>query len=372
MRFPTCLTRPPPSSPGCTREQWLSHRRSSVGNSRSTRLPLLRPGKRTRFHSLSRSPGPPTAQRRPTWRGLPRRPLRCPCGLRGPYSCCGAPFTGTWPTRRWNLLRSSTIFQPSRLSPTMPPMGVAVTSRGSLAVALITSCLELDHTYRPARGTREIPGGQGSAVVLPEAWRATPGGSLILKPTMGRDLYRVQPNALEAQRVPTGLELSLIFYWTALPDGSALLVDATNRKAYKAAPGKRRQELPLFPNPSSWPTAYAAGPDGSIWVLRSAASGSEGLHLGRHAAGHRAAADRPRVPCCRPLPWQSDRTAASCCCPAARCSASALTGDLHGPCPPLPARTRPHCPASASTRRRLVARPDLPVRRCKPPHHQDH
>jgi tetratricopeptide (TPR) repeat protein len=66
--------------------------------------------------------------------------------------------------------------------------------------------------------------------------------------------------------VPTGLELSLIYYWTALPDGSALLVDATNRKAYKAAAAKRRQELPLFPNPSSWPSAYAAGPDGTIWV----------------------------------------------------------------------------------------------------------
>ncbi len=153
----------------------------------------------------------------------------------------------------------------SALNPTMPPMGIAVTSRGSLAVALIMSCLELDHTYRQLGEPTKSVGDKGAPLYWGSV-AATPGGSLILKPTMGRDLYRVQPNALEAQRVPTGLELSLIYYWTALPDGSALLVDATNRKAYKAAPGKRRQELPLFPNPSSWPTAYAAGPDGSIWV----------------------------------------------------------------------------------------------------------
>jgi tetratricopeptide (TPR) repeat protein len=153
----------------------------------------------------------------------------------------------------------------SVLNPLMPPMGVAVTSRGTLAVALIMSCLELDHTYRQVGEPAKSLGDKGVQLYAGSV-AATPAGSLLLKPTMGRDLYRVQPNALEAQKIPTGLELSLIYYWTALPDGSALLVDATNRKAYKAAPGKRRQELPLFPNPSSWPTAYAAGPDGSIWV----------------------------------------------------------------------------------------------------------
>jgi tetratricopeptide (TPR) repeat protein len=153
----------------------------------------------------------------------------------------------------------------SALNPIMPPMGVAVTSSGNLAVALIMSCLELDHTYRQVGEPAKSLADKGVQLYAGSV-AATPGGSLILKPTMGRDIYRVQPNALEAQRVPTGLELSLIYYWTALPDGSALLVDATNRKAYKAAPGKRRMELPLFPNPSSWPTAYATGPDGTIWV----------------------------------------------------------------------------------------------------------
>ncbi len=153
----------------------------------------------------------------------------------------------------------------SALDPTMPPMGITTTQSGTLALAMVTGCLELDHTYRlvsePGKSLSER-----SAPTYIVGVAATPGGSFILKPSMGRDLYRVQPNAVEPQRVPTGLELSLIFYWTALPDGSALLVDATNRRAYRAAPGKKRQEVPLFPDQSSWPTAYATGPDGTIWV----------------------------------------------------------------------------------------------------------
>jgi hypothetical protein len=153
----------------------------------------------------------------------------------------------------------------STINAMMPPMGVAVTPRGTLAVALITGAVELDHAWRQVsepgksladKGVQFFAGGVAS----------TPGGSLIFKPTMGRDLYRVQPGAADAQRIPTGLEVATIYYWMALSDGSALLVDANAHKGYSVAPGRRRQEIPLFPNPASWPTAYAAGPDGTIWV----------------------------------------------------------------------------------------------------------
>jgi len=153
----------------------------------------------------------------------------------------------------------------SVLDPMMPPMGAAVTSRGTLVVALISSAVELDAAgravARPGKGLADK-----GVQLFAGGVAATPGGSLIFKPTMGRDLYRVQPGGAEAQKIPTGLELATIYYWTALSDGSALLVDASAHKAYSVAPGRRRKELALFPNPSSWPTAYAAGPDGSIWV----------------------------------------------------------------------------------------------------------
>ena len=151
------------------------------------------------------------------------------------------------------------------LSPLMPPMGIAVEPNGNVAVALLMSCVELDPSLRqvgaPGSGLEEkgVPYYAGGV-------SATPGGSLFLKPNGGRDLYRLQPGGAPPQKVPTGLELASIYYWTALSDGSVLLVDATNRKAYRVAPGRKRAELALFPNPSSWPTAWAAGADGTIWV----------------------------------------------------------------------------------------------------------
>jgi hypothetical protein len=154
----------------------------------------------------------------------------------------------------------------SLLNPTMPPLGIAVEPNGNVAVALLMSCVVLDSSFRPAGQAGKALEDKG-VLYYAGGVAATPGGSLLLKPNGGRDLYRLQPDAPEPQRLPTGLELASIYYWTALADGSALLVDSTNKKAYRVAPGKKRQDMPLFLNPSSWPTAYAAGPDGSIWVF---------------------------------------------------------------------------------------------------------
>ena len=150
------------------------------------------------------------------------------------------------------------------LNPLMPPMGIAAEPNGNVAVALLMSCVELD----PAMRQVGAPGGPLGEKVPYYAGgvSATPGGSLYLKPNGGRDLYRLQPGGSPPQRVPTGLELTSIFYWTALSDGSALLVDSTARKAFKVAPGRKRAELSLFPGPSSWPTAWTAGSDGTIWA----------------------------------------------------------------------------------------------------------
>jgi hypothetical protein len=154
----------------------------------------------------------------------------------------------------------------SALHPTMPPLGIAVEPNGNLALALLMSCVELNPSFTPVGQAGKMLEDKG-VLYYAGGVTSTPGGSLILKPNGGRDLYRLQPDAPEPQRMPTGLDLTSIYYWTALADGSALLIDSTNKKAYRVAAGKKRQELPLFPNPSSWPTAYAAGPDGSIWVF---------------------------------------------------------------------------------------------------------
>jgi tetratricopeptide (TPR) repeat protein len=153
----------------------------------------------------------------------------------------------------------------SVLNPLFTPLGIAVTSSGTIAAALAMTCVELDRTFRqvgePGKSLAER-----STPVYVGSVAATPGGSFIMKPSMGRDLYRLQPGAADPQRMPAGVELSTIFYWGAFPDGSALLVDAMNRKALRVAPGNKRQDVPIFSSASSWPSAYAIGPEGSIWV----------------------------------------------------------------------------------------------------------
>ena len=151
------------------------------------------------------------------------------------------------------------------LNPLSTPLGIAVTPSGTFGAALAMTCVELDHTFRqvsePGKALAER-----TAPIYVGSVATTPGGSFLMKPSTGRDLYRLQPGAVDPQRMPTGMELSTTFYWAAYPDGSALLIDAMNRKAWRVAAGNKRQEVPLFSSASAYPTAYAIGPEGSIWV----------------------------------------------------------------------------------------------------------
>jgi hypothetical protein len=154
----------------------------------------------------------------------------------------------------------------SILSPTMPPLAITVTPSGSLVVAMAMTCIEIDHASRligqPGRQLADM-----GVPVYAGGVSSTPGGSLFLKPITGRDVYRVQSGAAEPQRIPTGLELSTLYSWAALADGSVLFADTLNRKAYRVAQGRKRQELPLFSGSLAWPSAFTAGPDGTIWAF---------------------------------------------------------------------------------------------------------
>ena len=153
----------------------------------------------------------------------------------------------------------------SVLNPIFTPLGIAVTPSGTIAAALALTCVELDHTFRQVGEPGKSLAERSTPIYIGSV-ATTPGGSFLMKPSMGRDIYRLQPGAAEPQRMPTGLELSTIFYWGAYPDGSALLVDAMNHKALRVSAGNKRQDVPIFSSASAWPSAYAIGPEGSIWV----------------------------------------------------------------------------------------------------------
>jgi streptogramin lyase len=144
------------------------------------------------------------------------------------------------------------------------PWTLAARADGLIVAALGTSCVELDPMLRVV----SEPGGslgEGGPVNYALGLAVTPGGTVILKPAQGRDLWRVAPGGGAPQKIPTGLELTTAPI-AALPDGSVLLVDPAARKAYRLAPGKKRAEFPLFANAYEYIAWMSVGPDGTIWV----------------------------------------------------------------------------------------------------------
>ena len=144
------------------------------------------------------------------------------------------------------------------------PWALASRDDGRIVAALGTSCVELDHALRIVSEPGK-PLGEGGLASYALGLSLTPGGTLILKPAQGRDLWRVAPGGAAPQKLPTGLEV-VTAPIAALPDGSVLVVDSTARKAYRLAPGKKRTELPLFANSYEYIAWLGVGPDGTIWI----------------------------------------------------------------------------------------------------------
>ena len=96
---------------------------------------------------------------------------------------------------------------------------------------------------------------------------AIPGGSIFLKPSMDRELYRLVEGMARPQKWRAGIELFGPFI--ALPDGSIVLAGIQKRKTYRLA-GCRQQEIGLFSGPYAYLSALAVGPEGNIWAYDAA------------------------------------------------------------------------------------------------------
>jgi len=143
------------------------------------------------------------------------------------------------------------------------PTGITVQADGSLLVCFGAACWQLDRFLRIVAEPGAVLAERGN---LGYAYGvlATPSGSIVFKPGMGKDLYRLAPGAREPQRVPIGTELSTTFL-AAAPDGSIVAVDVTGRRAFRML-GNRRQDLPLYASDSHYITTFGVARDGSIWV----------------------------------------------------------------------------------------------------------
>ncbi len=94
---------------------------------------------------------------------------------------------------------------------------------------------------------------------------ATPSGSIILKPGMGKELYRIAPRVRRSRSGCRSAPSSNTTFLAAAPDGSVVAVDITGRRAFRLL-GTRKQDLPLYASDSHYIYTFAVAPDGSIWV----------------------------------------------------------------------------------------------------------
>ena len=92
----------------------------------------------------------------------------------------------------------------------------------------------------------------------------SPSGTIILKPGMGKELYRIAPGVKEPLRQPIATEPGTTFL-AAAPDGSMVAVDMMGRRASRLI-GSRQQNLPLYAHESHSIYAFGVAPDGVIWV----------------------------------------------------------------------------------------------------------
>jgi tetratricopeptide (TPR) repeat protein len=160
----------------------------------------------------------------------------------------------------------STSYIQQTVMPEMPtvlmPMDLAVKPNGNLLGAFSMICVEFDTNFKilgqPGRSLFE-EGSYTSAAGL----GLTPGGTVYLKPSMGRDIYRFSSNSEIGEKWRTGMDLYGPF--TILPDGSIIVIDIQKKKALKIF-NRVKSELNLFTSPYSYIAAIATGPEGNIWV----------------------------------------------------------------------------------------------------------
>ncbi|MCK5153333.1 MAG: hypothetical protein KAQ93_03160 [Spirochaetales bacterium] len=160
----------------------------------------------------------------------------------------------------------STSYIQQTILPEMPtllmPMDLAVKPNGNLLGAFSMICVEFDSNFKilgqPGRSLYEA-GSYTSAAGI----SVTPGGTVYLKPSMGRDIYRFAGDSGIGEKWRTGMDLFGPFI--TLPDGSIVVFDIVKKKAIKIY-NRKKTKLNLFTSPYSYITAVATGPEGNIWV----------------------------------------------------------------------------------------------------------
>jgi hypothetical protein len=145
------------------------------------------------------------------------------------------------------------------------PYSAAITPEGNVLVGLISRCVELDPVLRIVRehGESLVKSGNYNFAY---GVSVTPAGTLYLKPSTGREVYRIIEGAPRPQRIRVGLDVNGPF--VALPDGSIVIIDIVKKRATRIE-GRDAQDLDLYTYEYAYISAATAGPAGNLWIYDS-------------------------------------------------------------------------------------------------------
>ncbi len=139
---------------------------------------------------------------------------------------------------------------------------VAVKKNGNIILAMGSLCYEMTEDFNILSQIGGDIFNQSSAIFAFGA-SVTPGGTVYLKPTGGREIIRVIEGSPRSVRVRAGIDVNGPM--AILNNGICILYHTTSQKFIRID-GSKRSEIDLNLGPYSYVFAMAAGPEGNLWI----------------------------------------------------------------------------------------------------------
>jgi len=140
---------------------------------------------------------------------------------------------------------------------------VAVKDNGNLILGMGSYCFELDSSFNVISQLGGDLINQTSGIFI-FGISVTPGGTVYMKPTNGREVFKSIDGVSRTQRIRAGIEVNGPM--AVLNNGVMVLYNIVNRK-FVRVDGTRRANLDLGLGPYTYINAMAAGPEGNLWIF---------------------------------------------------------------------------------------------------------
>ena len=139
---------------------------------------------------------------------------------------------------------------------------VAVKENGNIILGMSSYCFELSDNFNVVSQIGQDLIKQGNYTYA-FGVSVTPGGTVYMKPTNGRDIYRAIEGVPRSMRIRAGIEVSGPI--AVLNNGVIILLDLSARKFVRIE-GNKRSNIDLNLGQYTYVMAMAGGPEGNLWI----------------------------------------------------------------------------------------------------------